>query len=380
MRKLVILLIGITVISCNSQTKSEKKHQINIKKSTLQKESLKIKNDSIYFSIKSNADSLFLYTSTFGYEKVEKENEYFTKKYQQDSLDYSHFTYSISQFKNGIQSNAGNGIHRGKYFPKAPKHVKELKGDISTIPINSKYLKEERNIFIYKPIEFDKNKVYNLLFILDANKNTMKYHSSLIEHLVNTKKIKDLIIVGIPNREIKKNKKYSEEIDFRALEFLEGYSKLNHSAHHGHSEIPSELINRHTDFINFLEKEVYNYIISNFNITKDYYKKCIYGTSNGGDFVVSLSRKKPSLFGSNIAFSFGWDYNIKEPIWSDPKLPNFYLAVGKYEKGFVEVVKNWKSILERQGAQYKFSKELSGHDNAMWNLMFVKYIEEIFNK
>ncbi len=341
---------------------------------------MKIENNNIIFSTKQEADSLFIYTSTFGYEKMNRENNVFSKAYKQDSLNYMYFTYSIYKFKNGFQELLENGIHKGKYFPKRPKRVKKLKGNIKVVPIHSKYLKEKRNIFIYTQNNFNKKEIQNLLFILDANKSTLQYHCSLIENLINEGKIDNLVVVGIPNREFAENDKYNEEIDFRALEFLEGFSTSKHSHHHGYSEIPKELLNRHDDFINFITGEVYDYIISNYNITKNYYKRAIYGTSNGGDFVVSLSRKKPHLFGSNMAFSFGWETNIKKPVWESNKLPKFYLAVGRYEKRFVEIVESWKSILEKEKAYFQFHKELSGHDNEMWSIKFVEFIEKIFNK
>ncbi len=377
MKKIFLLLfIGITSVNCSSQTKLKNAIKNN---SQEKNKHLTIKNDSVCFSIKEDADSLFIYSSTFGYEKMELKNNCFSKVYSQDSLDYSYFTYSFYKFKNGIQSSLQNGIHCGKYFPKNPKYVKKLRGNILTVPVKSKWLKENRDIYIYTPNEFDKNKIYSLLFILDANESVLNYQCSLIENLVNERKIDNLIVVGIPNRTQIKDDKYSNEIDFRALEFLENFSASNHSNHHGYLKIPNELENRHNDFINFLENEVYEYVISNYKITNDYYKKCIYGTSNAGAFVVALSRKRPKLFGSNIAFSFGWGDNVKEPNWSG-NLPDFYLAVGKYEKGFVQVVEKWKEILDKRNIKYKFRKKLSGHDNVMWDIMFVKYIQEIYSK
>lgn len=343
---------------------------------------LTVEDDMLTFKIKSDADSLFIYSSLFGYQKMKQERKFFYKNYSLDSSQYIIMFYVIYEYRNGKEEKLLADNFKGKYYPRpTPKKVEKLTGTFYKHKINSRFLKEERNLSIYTPPNFDKNKTYGIVYVLDGSK--VKELALYVEHLILNKNIEDIVLIGIENKKPDETdslvKKYGR-FDYRGFDLLENqsatiflkqlYSDITDK------ELIQQLLQRNSNFIKYVEFEVLPWVESWCKVSADYYKRSITGCSNGGAFVVTASKKVPHLFGSYLPFSFG--ANISNHQWSATPKPKFYMAVGKYEDGFLERVNKWTSVLKDEKIDYKLNVLPAGHDGVMWEMELLAYLKEIY--
>lgn len=151
--------------------------------------------------------------------------------------------------------------------------------------IYSKTLKENRELWVYLPDNFNASKKYPIVYLLDGKTN---FHSftGVINHLSNTDVIPEMIVVGILNTN-------------RNRDFTPTYDSTNYDKSNGGGEA----------FSYFLEKELMPYIESRYPVAP---YRILVGHSLGGLWVVNTFLNYTSLFNSYIATdpSLWWD-NMK---------------------------------------------------------------------
>ncbi len=151
-----------------------------------------------------------------------------------------------------------------------------------TDSVYSTILKEKRNLLIYLPENFDVNKKYPVVYLLDGKTN---FHSftGIISHLSNTDVIPEMIVVGILNTN-------------RNRDFTPTYDSTNYDKSNGAGEV----------FTSFLEKELIPYIESKYPVAP---YRIFVGHSLGGLLVVNTLLNHTPLFDSYIALdpSLWWD-------------------------------------------------------------------------
>lgn len=205
------------------------------------------------------------------------------------------------------------------YFTKAqtlPQTISDTTFTIGkTVKIKSKILKENRELNIYLPTNYqaDSLKTYPIIYLLDGSKDEDFIHISGIVQFGSFSWINMLpesIVVGITNVDRKRDFTYPSNNQLDQKEFPTS----------GKSEV----------FINFIESELQPYINSKFRTTNN---TTIIGQSLGGLLATEILLKKPDLFDNYIIVSpsLWWDdeyiLNIKPIYYNTNK--SIYIAVGK---------------------------------------------------
>lgn len=205
------------------------------------------------------------------------------------------------------------------YFTKAqtlPQTISDTTFTIGkTVKIKSKILKENRELNIYLPTNYqaDSLKTYPIIYLLDGSKDEDFIHISGIVQFGSFSWINMLpesIVVGITNVDRKRDFTYPSNNQLDQKEFPTS----------GKSEV----------FINFIESELQPYINSKFRTTNN---TTIIGQSLGGLLATEILLKKPDLFDNYIIVSpsLWWDdenlLNIKPINYNTNK--SIYIAVGK---------------------------------------------------
>ena len=204
-------------------------------------------------------------------------------------------------------------------------------GEIRTL--KSEILKEERNLNIYLPQNFDKAKSYPIIYLLDGSMNEDFIHvSGLVQFFNLMYAMPETIVVGIANVDRKRD--FTFHTDVKDLQ--KDYPTT------GHSE----------KFISFLEKELKPYIQSQFKTTDTY----LFGQSLGGLLATEILLKKPELFNNYfiISPSLWWDdesllKNANHLLSKSSDTKKFvYISVGKGEHPvMVKDAEDFYNILQK---------------------------------
>lgn len=328
------------------------------------------------FNLESDADSVYFYSSITGPQKLfpEKGTNVYQMDMDIDSLNHAIFSYYFTEYRNGIavQSNYQQYIG-SELMDKAPVAVDQRTGTIDYIELNSSFLNETRKITIYTPPNYTPEKTYPVIFFVDGE--DMPYYARFVENLIVENKIEEILLVGIVNKE------EDSIIDYRSYDQLENfYNTRNESTKSALTSHKENLVNRHENYIRFIKDELMDFLRLKYSISDEYFDKAVYGVSNGGSFVAKLNGVHPELFGHYLAFSIGWNSNLKTPDWNLEPQPKSYLSAGKFEGGFYQNTLKWYNLLSENNKEVNLNVNLSGHDRLMWEMDFQGYLLQIFGK
>ena len=212
------------------------------------------------------------------------------------------------------------------------------------ISIESKILKETRDIYIYLPEGYDQSeKSYPVMYVLDGETNF--FISSAIASFMSfgrNGQIPQMIVVGIPN--------IARMRDFTPIPVQE---RINSGGA--------------DNFIEFLDKELIEYINNTYR-TNDY--RILFGHSLCGMFSMYTLITNPSLFQSHIAASpflmYGDDYVInkaKEILSNQPNLSNqIYLSKGD-EPDYTNSLDKFTSLLTNNSPRINWTLKTYINEN-----------------
>ncbi|RZJ72940.1 alpha/beta hydrolase-fold protein [Flavobacterium sp.] len=158
-------------------------------------------------------------------------------------------------------------------------------GEIKTI--KSAVLNENRQINIYLPQGYDKDKSYSVVYLLDGSLGEDFLHVvGLVQFFNLMYTMPETIVVGIENVDRKRDFTFHTDLK----ELTDKYPTTGHS----------------DDFIRFLETELLPYIKSNYKTTNENY---LIGQSLGGLLVGEILLRKPQLFSHYLIVSpsLWWD-------------------------------------------------------------------------
>tara|TARA_R110000868_G_scaffold163179_1_gene395320 strand:+ start:4392 stop:5543 length:1152 start_codon:yes stop_codon:yes gene_type:complete len=204
--------------------------------------------------------------------------------------------------------------------------------------IQSKFLKQEREILIYTPIDYDwrVNEYFNVIYVFDSqNREFFDYTSSILSFLPNNGK--SFIVVGITspfNEEIN----YGRNNDLLPVLTTED-SKKRFGTYSGNAD----------NFIEFLLNEVVPCVDSNYRTLNS---KIAVGHSLGASFLLYSILKKPNLFSNYIAISpnlaYDNDFLTQKLMTFDySKIKNnTFLYLSNADEG-IDYWKEWKSSREK---------------------------------
>lgn len=208
--------------------------------------------------------------------------------------------------------------------PTYPKSVIQTK-------IHSTILNEEREVIIHLPRDYDKNKKYPVMYVLDGSSQD-KHIANKFDILSSAGYVPETIIVGLPNVSGKgRQRDYTPpymrmDIDEKDSPFGEG-----------------------DKFLSFMKEELFPFMEKNYSVSEI---RSLAGNSRGGLLVIYSVIHQPDLFQGRFSFSPAlWrdDHKIVK-MMSDflntkPKLNSYlYMSIGeeevpKMKNGFSDMVK-----------------------------------------
>ncbi len=121
-------------------------------------------------------------------------------------------------------------------------------------------------------------------------------------------------------------------------------------------------------FTNFIASELMPVIDSKYKTSKDPAQRAMAGASNGGNIALYIGIKHPELFGKIAAQSSNVINEISTAISSGPKLNlSFYLDIGTYDIAeLIPMVHNFKDLLQEKGYGFQFQEWHEGHSWGNW--------------
>jgi len=320
---------------------------------------------SLMISYKGEVDSIFFVEKSGTNFKLIRnfDNKNWTYEFPVVEVNHMLIQYKMKWYKDGAKSESNYKLWKGKNYPNLIKKNHELRGTLETIKIWSKYLEEERELSIYKPINYSKTKKYPVIYFADGS--SVQEYANYVEYLINQKKIPEIILVGIHSGKTPEKDKMDISKNKRSIEYL---NRLNEFL----PAVDSTLFDNH---LRFFCEEAIKYVENNYSIDEN--NRTLYGFSNGASFTVTVGLNYPSLFKYIISCSIGWDYSLEEPDWSS-NYPKYYLIAGSLEKDFNSITRKWYEILKKQNRQVNFKEVISFHDNIMWREEFLKTLLTLF--
>ena len=237
-------------------------------------------------------------------------------------------------------------------------------GEIKTI--QSKILNERRTLNIYLPPNYNKDKAYPVLYLLDGSANEDFLHIvGLVQFYTMQFQMPDFIVVGIANVDRKRDFTFPTEATDLKKEFptAGGSSK----------------------FISFIESELQPYIQSKYSTTET---KFIIGQSLGGLLATEILLKKPQLFTHYLIVSPSLWWDNESLLKNAPALleqnknrtAEVYVAVGMKEH--VTIIKDAKdmSIAFRNAKNPKVRFDFMEMANENHASILHQSINDIFKK
>lgn len=215
---------------------------------------------------------------------------------------------------------------------------------VKNVKIQSKNLKQEREILVYTPIDYDwrENEYFNVIYVFDSHsREFFDYTSSMISFL--TDNTKSYIVIGITSP-------YNEKLDYTRnndlLPVLETKdSKDRYGKYSGNAD----------NFFAFVSDEVIPFINSNYRTLNN---RIAIGHSLSASFVLNSFIKNPNLFNSYMAISPNLAYD-KDRLANE--LVNFdysqiekptYLYLSNANEG-INYWQEWKPAREKVYSFYK---------------------------
>ncbi|WP_445457434.1 alpha/beta hydrolase [Flavobacterium sp. HNIBRBA15423] len=232
--------------------------------------------------------------------------------------------------------------------PTYPKSVIQTK-------LYSKILDEEREIIIHLPRDYDKNKKYMVMYVLDGSSQD-KHIANKFDILATTGYVENAIVVGIPNVSGKG----------RQRDYTPPYMKMD-------IDEKDSPLGEGDNFLTFMEKELFPFIEKNYSVSEN---RTIAGNSRGGLLVMYSLLFKPDLFQGRFCFSPAiWrDDNLivkkaSEFLTKQDSLNSFlYISMGdqennKMKKGFNEITKTLKEKAVKQFIWHSEYTKNANHQN-----------------
>ena len=207
-----------------------------------------------------------------------------------------------------------------------------------TVTLRSKVLNEDRNIFVYTPIGYNRiQDRYPVLYVLDGEANFF-FSAAVVNFLSRNGRMPKTIVIGIPNTN--RTRDFTPSVD-------------DNTPDSGGAN----------NFLNFLQDELIPYIDANYR-TQPFRTLC--GHSLYGMFSIYTLFTKPNMFNAHIAISpylmYDSEYVIKqvESVLEQQSIFNnfLYMTVGN-EPGYFNSLNKMSKLLSKKTRQlqWKYNKQ-----------------------
>lgn len=237
--------------------------------------------------------------------------------------------------------------------------------NVETFQIKSTFLNDSRTIWVYLPLNYNKNKKYPVLYLFDGQNlfdNKTAYAGEWeVDETLNSLKA-ELIVVGLNHGNDKR---------------LEELTPFVHPKYGG---------GKADTFLQFLLKEVIPEIKKRYSITTESTLTGIGGSSLGGLTAFYAAFKHQKTFGRALIFSpaFWYDQKVFEIPLEAEKKPKLYFMCGDSEsETMVAEITDLLEILKKDvhysTDELPFKIVAKGnHNEQLWRSQFKEAIENLF--
>ena len=223
--------------------------------------------------------------------------------------------------------------------------------------IHSTILNEEREVIIHFPINYEKNKKYPVMYVLDGSSQDI-HMANKLDVLSAAGYVPETIVVGLPNVSGKG----------RQRDYTPPYMKMD-------IDEKDSPMGAGEKFLSFMENELFPFIEKNYSGSET---RSLAGNSRGGLLVMYSLLYKPNLFKGRFCFSPAfWREDslivnkVSDFFATNENLNSFlYLSMGdeendKMKKGFDDMT---KVLNKRQNQKFiwhsDYTKNADHHNNA----------------
>ncbi len=187
------------------------------------------------------------------------------------------------------------------------------------VTLFSKVLNEDRELWVYKPQNYNENNTYHVLYLLDA-KTHFHTATGVVKYLTENNLMPQTIVVALPNTN--RVRDFTPPIDGKPQSRMQKFISKKFPQSGGAD-----------NFLSFLDKELIPYIDKSYSTVPH---RTLVGHSNGGLFSLHAFVTKPNLFANYIIMSpSGWwsneevDSNINSLFKTETAIKgNIFLTVG----------------------------------------------------
>ena len=231
--------------------------------------------------------------------------------------------------------------------PKAPAatRVETLKGRTETIGIDSRNLRQKRNITIYTPPAPPPAEGYPVVYMAD---NSVDVFAPIVETLITGGLIRPVLLVGMDNGGAARGREYLPGLDQAVYE-------------------------RHEAFV---LDEVMPLAEMRFHASRKATQRMTYGFSNGANWALSFGVKHHDLFDHVSAFAVAGsptqDYGF-----ASAQGQTLYLGAGAYDY-FNKQTSAFCKQARQAGLTCHYLTIYSGHDPAMWEQGLIGALQGAF--
>lgn len=246
-------------------------------------------------------------------------------------------------------------VFRGKRAPAAPPRAHPLVGQVKQHQIESSFLRERRTISVYLPPDVRKGVVLPVIYLVDG---ATRSYAPLLEAAVRAGTVAPAILVGIESAEgLATGCAHEGYCDRRNLEYLPHFSDQGSG--------PISPFGRH---LRFVSDEVIPFVESTYPVSARREHRIAAGFSSGAVWAVSTAARRPDLFGIVLGMSPGGRGSVSDA--SHLRGARVYLGAGLFEPSFLRATRERAELAKRVGADVRMREIVSGHTQAMWEILF----------
>jgi len=241
--------------------------------------------------------------------------------------------------------NARVAVWRGPAAPVLPARAPALRGELRVCAVPSRHLAAPRTVHVYLSPGWRES---SRTLVVQAADSAHRAH--VIEPLVLEGTLPPVVCLGV---------EHLDGNDGRVAEYLPGHDPARFAAH-----------------LAFQADELPVWTADELGLEVTRQRRIVTGQSNGGAFAVAAGIERPDVFGHVLAFSVAGGRPEADLRLQDAPAAGYDLVAGTLEP-FRRTTRAWLEALTGGGVPVTHREYVAGHDPALWDLAFVRGLEQL---
>lgn len=255
----------------------------------------------------------------------------------------------------------GPKLFRGTYAPPAPRAVSQLQGSLDEITLQSRHLNEPRKLTVYRPAVTQRAKLPTIYL---ADGEITRNYAAILEAAIDSGRAQPAIIVGLHSARGQVDACGETFCDRRNLDYLPARGNRYPGG--------ADFFSRHLAFV---EQEVIPLIERQYGARKHRRARIAAGFSSGAAWAFAAASLRPGTFGGVLGLSPG--SMASAHLASSLTHARVYTGAGLFEPNFLAATRRRAELARRAGATVYYRELVSGHSQAMWDVLFEDGISKL---